>query len=136
PTRDGLLRFVERPTEYLSEVLDGLSVDERSALAVVFSRGGRSPVQLQFTHDEGALVEGIGGSPGQVQRAFRALDGTLLSLDRTDNQQAWVFRHPTIGDAIADLLIRDPALVRLYLKRTPIQQVMREVTCGDVGLQN
>jgi hypothetical protein len=136
PTRSQLLDFVERPAAYLAEVIDGLTQDERAALAVLFSRGGVRKVDENFTADELLLVEALGASAPGVHQAFRALNGTFLSLGRSEDGATWAFRHPTMRDATAELLIRDPALVRRYVQVTPIQQVMREVTCGDVGLQN
>jgi hypothetical protein len=45
----------------------------------------------------------------------------------------WNFKHPTIRDAFATLVSRDPELLDVYLSGTPMERIMEEVTCGEIG---
>jgi hypothetical protein len=46
-----------------------------------------------------------------------------------------MFKHPTIGDAYASFVAANPELLDIYLSWTNAEKLIREVTCGDVGLQ-
>lgn len=53
-----------------------------------------------------------------------------------EGQGIWRFKHPTIGDAFAALLLEDPELMGIYLQSAPVEKLVYQVTCGDVGLEH
>jgi hypothetical protein len=48
---------------------------------------------------------------------------------------AWRFKHPTVGDAYAFLLLQNPELLGIYVQGSPIDKLMGQISCGDVGLE-
>jgi hypothetical protein len=48
--------------------------------------------------------------------------------------ESWMFKHPTIGDAFASLVADNPELVDLYISGASMDKLLNEVTCGRVGL--
>lgn len=47
----------------------------------------------------------------------------------------WRFKHPTIRDAFASLVDEDTELMDIYLAGMPIDKLLMEVSCGNVGIQ-
>jgi hypothetical protein len=45
------------------------------------------------------------------------------------------FKHPTVGDAYAGILLHSPELLGIYVHGSPIDKLLGQVTCGDVGLE-
>jgi hypothetical protein len=54
----------------------------------------------------------------------------------TEAAAFWRFKHPTIGDAFAALLLENPELLGIYVQGSPIDKLVGQITCGNVGLEN
>lgn len=52
-----------------------------------------------------------------------------------DGDSVWRFKHPTIGDAFASALARSPELLGIFLLGSTTENLIKQVTCGDVGLE-
>lgn len=134
-SKAGLDDFVERPMDLLKEIVRTLDAGSRSALALVFMRGGSMPSPMSVTSEEKKAIELIGGSQADVRNALGALEGSLINQTRQGSGQFWRFKHPTIRDALASLVAEDRELMDIYLAGTPIEKLLQEVSCGDVGLE-
>jgi hypothetical protein len=130
-----LNQLVERQEAFLQEILQGLDVHSKAALALVYMRNDDlgSPIELEESEKEG--VERLGSNLGACITALEALNGSLVQYTNVDNAAAWRFKHPTIGDAYASLLLQSPELLGIYVQGSPIDKLMGQVTCGDVGLE-
>lgn len=134
-SKAGLLEFVARPMELLKEVIQTLDATSRSAIAVVFMRGGFLPSPVSTTSEEENAIRLLGGSASGVRNALNALDGSLLLLVKQDGEYSWRLKHPTIRDAFAALIAENRELLDIYLAGTPVRQLFQEVSSGDVGLE-
>jgi len=134
-TRAGLTDFVGRPMPFLQEVIQTLDADSRSAIALVFMRGGAVLSPVSLSDGEKDAVELLGGSLNRLRDALLALEGSLLIQVTEGGGVSWRFKHPTIRDAFAGLLAENRELMDIYLVGTPLPQLFREVSCGDVGLE-
>lgn len=134
-SKTGLDDFVAHPLELLCEIIRTLDAGSRSALALVFMRGGLLPSPVNMTPDEEHAVQLIGGSPSDVRTALNALEGGLLLQTLQGGTYAWRFKHPTLRDAFAALVAEDRELMDIYLAGTPIEKLFGEVSCGDVGIE-
>jgi hypothetical protein len=47
----------------------------------------------------------------------------------------WRFKHPTIGDAYAELLVQSPELLGIDIRGSAPERIVDQVTCGDVGIE-
>ncbi|MDO8891900.1 MAG: hypothetical protein Q7V00_08670 [Sulfurimicrobium sp.] len=134
-SKSGLDEFVAQPMELLREIIRTLDAGSRSALAIVFMRGGIMPSPMRITSEEEKAVTLLGGSQADVRNALNALEGSLLSQVRQGAGHFLKFKHPTIRDAFASLVAEDRELLDIYLTGTPIEKLFSEVSCGDVGLE-
>lgn len=134
-SKNGLNEFVAQPMELLQEVIRTLDAGSRSALAIIFMRGGMLPSPMKITNEEEKAVALLGGSQADVRNAISALEGSLLRQVRQGARHYIKFKHPTIRDAFASLVAEDRELLDIYLIGTPIEKLFSEVSCGDVGVE-
>lgn len=134
-SKGGLDNFVANPQELLCEIINTLDDGSRSALALVFMRGGILPSPLQMTSDEEQAIARLGGSTAEVLNALESLDGSLLLNTLQGGSYVWYFKHPTIRDAFATLVAENRELMDIYLAGSPLDKLFSEVSCGDVGIE-
>lgn len=131
----GLMQFVERPMELLKEIIQTLDTNSRSAVALVFMRGGSLPSPVTLSQEEEEVIKLFGGAASEVRNALVALDGSLLLLAQQGGHYFWHLKHPTIRDAFAALIAENRELMDIYLAGTPVPQVFQEVSCGNLALE-
>lgn len=134
-SRAGLIEFVSRPMDLLKEVIQTLDATSRSAIALVFMRGGLLPSPVSTTLEEENAIHLLGGSSADVRNALSALDGSLIMLVQQGGEFSWRLKHPTIRDAFAALIAENRELLDIYLTGTPVRQLLQEVSCGDMGIK-
>jgi hypothetical protein len=127
--------FVEHPLELLCEIIRTLDAGSRSALALVFIRGGLLPSPVKMTTDEERAVALLGGTVATVREALNSLDGSLLLPSLQGGSHTWRFKHPTIRDAFAAVIAEDRELMDIYLAGAPVEKLFSEVSCGDVRIE-
>ncbi len=134
-TESALNEFAEKPLELLKEVIRTIDDASRAALALVFMRAGSlaSPISLEPAEEKALAL--LGGGVASVREALKALDESLVLQVIHDGRNWWRFKHPTVRDAFGSLVVEDLELLDIYLLGTPVQTLLREITCGDVGLQ-
>jgi hypothetical protein len=134
-TRYHLNEFVEKRELFLQEVLRGLDEHSKAALAIIYMRNDslESPIELEESERE--AVERLGSSLGGCITALESLSGSLVQFTHAEGVAVWRFKHPTVGDAYASLLLQSPELLGIYVRGSPIDKLMGQVTCGDVGLE-
>ncbi|CAA2100548.1 hypothetical protein MBUL_00727 [Methylobacterium bullatum] len=123
--------FVNHPVEFLKEVITNLGDAGRAALALVFmhpASGLPSPIQRGETLETVTRLTGV--ESAEIARELQAMNGSLTLLVPGPDSDRWVFRHPTIGDAFADIVANSQELVELYVAGARLERLMVEVTCG------
>jgi len=133
---ENILDFVERQEAFLQDVLQGLDTDSRAALALVFMRNDRLPSPIELQESEREALERLGSTLGACRAALQALNGSLIRHITDENEALWQFKHPTVGDAFSELLIADPELLGIYAQGSPTEKLLRQVTCGEAGVEN
>lgn len=128
-------RFVENPIEFLREVINTLDAGCRSALALVFMRGGKLLSPVEMTAAEKQAVSRLGSSLADVIDALKSLDGSLLRYYYQDSEYVWSFKHATVRDAFADIVAEDREMMDIYLAGAPLDKLLAEVSCGDTGVE-
>ncbi len=131
----GLSTFVEKPLDMLCEVIDTMDDSSRSALALVFIRGGTLPSPFSATDEEKQAIARLGGTLGDAIKGLESLNGSLLVNSKKDGNYFWYFKHPTIRDAFAAIVASSRDLMDIYLTGAPLDKLFSEISCGDIGLQ-
>lgn len=128
-------QFVERREQLLQEVLQGLDSDSKAALALIYMRNGRLESPIQLRPSETQALERLSSNLGRCVAALESLKGSLVLFSHTSGEFAWQFKHPTIGDAYADLLVLSPEHLGIYIEGSAPERLVYQVTCGDVGIE-
>jgi len=128
-------QFVERREQLLQDILQSLDTDSKAALALIYMRNGRleSPVVLQPS--EAQALERLGSNLGRCIVALEALKGSLVLFSHLNGESIWQYKHPTIGDAYAALLIQSPEHLGIFIRGSAPERLIEQVTCGDVGIE-
>ena len=131
-TSEGLSDFFNRPLRYLLEVIQGLATDDKSALALLFVRAGqlRSPIRL--TENDQLTLSRFGGDPRHVAASLQSMRNTFTRLVYQESSRQWEFQHPTIRDAVRDLVKSDDELLDIYISGATTTELFSEVTCGHI----
>jgi DNA-binding ferritin-like protein (Dps family) len=133
-TSGHITAFVEKPLDYLTDMLSSLDVDSKAAIGLLFMNGGSLLHPLSLSSAEQNALQLLGSSETDVRQVLPTLDGDILRLVRSEPSR-WTYKHPTINDAYARLLSQNPELIDVYLSGVTPNKLMREITCGDVGVQ-
>jgi len=128
-------QFVERREQLLQEVLQGLDADSKAALALIYMRDGRLESPIQLRPSETQALERLDSDLGGCVAALEALKGSLALLSHASGEYVWQFKHPTIGDAYAEILVQSPEHLGIYMEGSAPERLVDQVTCGDVGIE-
>lgn len=128
-------QFVEKREHLLQEVLTGLDADSKAALALIYMRNGRLESPIELEPSESQALERLGSDLGGCVTALEALKGSLVLLSHPSGEVLWQFKHPTIGDAYAAILIESPEHLGIFIQGSAPERLVEQVTCGDVGIE-
>ncbi|MGY2084850.1 nSTAND3 domain-containing NTPase [Blastococcus sp. SYSU DS0539] len=119
-------QFLTHPRGYLKELLEKLDAPHEAAVALVFTHDGHLACPFTPTPGDEGLISSIGATVPAVRQALGNLGGTLLRTDAIRGEYA--FRHPSIGDAYAELLTNQPEKLVIWLRGAPLRQILTEAT--------
>lgn len=130
-----LMNFVERREELLCEIIDSLDIDSKAALSLIYMRKGilESPFILNTTEEN--AIERLGSTLGECIKALEALNNSLVIHHIIEDQPTWLFKHPTIGDAYANILSSRSDLLGIFLTGCSIDSLISQITCGDLHIE-
>jgi hypothetical protein len=134
-SRTSVTDFVGRQEQLLQEVIEGLDKHSQAALALIFMRDGALESPIDLRSSEGSALTRLGTDLGETIAALNAMKDSLTVQVREDGRAIWRFKHPTVGDAYASILLKNSELMDIYLEGTPTEELLATVTCGDVGLE-
>lgn len=130
-----LNNFVEKREQFLIDLCKELDPACKAALALFFMSNGHllSPISLTAAEEE--ALRRLGGNLGACTAALEALRDSLIIHVTSNGESFWTFKHPTIGDAYSAMLRESPELLGIYIRGSSIEKLIRQVTCGDVGIE-
>lgn len=128
-------QFVQKREQLLQEVLQGLDASSKAALGLIYMRNDKlaSPIELQVSESD--AICRLGSDLGRCITALEALEGSLVLHTCAGGDSMWRFKHPTIGDAYAAMLVQSPEHLGIYIQGSSPDRLIGQVTCGDVGLE-
>jgi len=136
-SRERLIRLVEHPVEFLTEVLEQLDDASRAAVALIFlnsQTGVPSPIGTSPALEMVTRLMGV--RPAELARAMQHLNDSLTRLVSEDDGDRWIFRHPTVSDAFAAIVGASPELIELYVHGAKIDRLLREAACQPRAADN
>lgn len=128
-------RFVEQRESFLIDVCENLDAACKAALALVYMRRSKLLSPIELAPAEMEALQRHGSDLGGCTAALDVLSGSFLMHSTIDGEAFWSFKHPTVGDAYAAILRKNPELLGIYVRGADVDKLMREVTCGDVRIE-
>ncbi len=131
PTAERLKELVERPVEFLTEILEQLDTSSQGAIALIFLHGESgvpSPIGQSSSLD--MVTRLLGVQPAEVAKAIGHLNDSLTRRQSTPDGDRWIFRHPTVTDAFAEIVAQSPELIELYVHGAKVSRLISEVVCA------
>jgi hypothetical protein len=124
PRKPSLVRFMEEPTEHLIDTVNALDDQLKAALILVYvHQAGFDPSD----HDPlaaKAVAELTGYSISKIQDCFMELQGSFLKL----SGPRWTFAHPTISDALTEVMRQKPHMMAALIRGAPIDTILGSFT--------
>jgi hypothetical protein len=124
-----LIRFMKEPREHLIDTINALDEPLRAALILVYVHQGA------LSSDQGddeacrAVAELVGESLPRIHERMGELKGSFLRVARVSGKDVWGFAHPTIADALTDILKDRSHMIAALLRGAPIDTIMNGFVC-------
>lgn len=127
-SKTGISDFFEKPKEYLKDIINNLIDVEKAALVLVFAHENKLMCPVEYTDEDKEIINQICGQDTLTYAVFENLKGDFLKLN-TGRQLFWYFRHPTLMEAISDYLFEKAGLLKIYVAKAPLKNVMNNMAC-------
>lgn len=125
PRESSLVRFMEEPTEHLIDTVNALDDRLRAALILVYVHQAGFDPSDHDSHAAQAVTELTGYSITKIQECFGELKGSFLKL----SGPRWTFSHPTISDALTEIMRQKPHMMAALIRGAPIDTILGSFTC-------
>lgn len=125
PRKTSLVRFMEEPTEHLIDTVNALDDQLQAALILVYvHQAGFDPSDYDQQAAK-AVADLTGYSITKIQDSFTELKGSFLKL----SGPRWTFAHPTISDALTEVMRQKPHMMAALIRGAPIDTILGSFTC-------
>ncbi|MCX8999102.1 hypothetical protein NOF55_18500 [Rhizobiaceae bacterium BDR2-2] len=125
PRESSLVRFMKEPREHLIDTVNALDDQLQAALILVYvHQAGFDPND----HDPSAaqaVAELTGYTLTKIQDCFAELAGSFLKLSGSK----WTFAHPTISDALTEILRQKPHMMAALIRGATIDTILNSFVC-------
>ncbi|WP_439588241.1 hypothetical protein [Hydrogenophaga sp.] len=125
PRESSLVRFMEEPTEHLIDTVNALDDQLQAALILVYVHQAGFDPSNHDTSAAQAVAELTGYAITKIQDCFAELKGSFLKLSGSK----WTFAHPTISDALTEILRQKPHMMAALIRGATIDTILSSFTC-------
>lgn len=130
PRESSLVRFMQEPTEHLIDTVNALADQLQAALILVYvHQSGFDPGDYDLPAAQ-AVAELTGYTLTKIQDCFTELKGSFLKLSGSK----WTFAHPTISDALTEILRQKPHMMAALIRGATIDTILSSFTCESSPL--
>jgi hypothetical protein len=127
---ESLVRFVRSNRGFLNQTIKELAKASRAALTLVFLHGGKMPVGNPSAHMQEIVVRHYDVDRETLSDALLYLKHSFVVEKVEGSQSFWVFKHPTLSDALAAALGEAEGMRELYLRGVNVQTVVADTVCA------
>ncbi len=121
---DVLLQFIQEPKEHLLQTIQELSRLHRAALTLVFLHRGHMPVGAATPDMLDLVMRHFAVDAESLGQAILQLRDSFLVQTVMGASHFWVFKHPTIADAIGAMLGETEGMGELYLRGSKSEAIL------------
>ncbi|HCE24102.1 MAG TPA: hypothetical protein DF282_16555, partial [Hyphomonas sp.] len=127
PRESSLVRFMKEPREHLIDTVNALDDQLQAALILVYvHQAGFDPNDYNPSAAQ-AVAELTGFTLTKIQDCFAELAGSFLKLSGSK----WTFAHPTISDALTEILRQKPHMMAALIRGATIDTILSSFICEN-----
>jgi hypothetical protein len=130
PRESALVQFMNEPREHLVDTVNALDDHLQAALILVYvHQAGFDPNDYDPSAAQ-AVAELTGFTLTRIQDCFAELKGSFLK----PSGSKWTFAHPTISDALTEILRQKPHMMAALIRGATIDTILSSFTCEGSSL--
>lgn len=126
-----IVRFMEEPREHLIDTINALDDGQRAALLLVYVHQGAFDQANPDTAAADAVTEITGVALPHILECFSDMQGSFFKRP-SPGDRTWSFAHPTISDALTEILREKPHMVPALLRGATIETILGGFICEGV----
>lgn len=130
-----LCKFMAEPRDHLSATINELDSTQYAALVMIYVHQGKFNPAKPDAAAKKAVIESLGVEYPKINSLLKELEGSFTKSAKTEKGTVWAFEHPTISDAITDILMEQEHMTDALIRGAPIKTVMLNFACEDTGDQ-
>ena len=130
PRESALVQFMKEPREHLVDTVNALDDHLQAALILVYVHQAGFDPNDHDTSAAQAVTELTGFTLTRIQDCFAELKGSFLKLSGSK----WTFAHPTISDALTEILRQKPHMMAALIRGATIDTILSSFTCEGSSL--
>lgn len=127
---DCLEDYIVKQKEFLKQTLRELDNDSFAAVALIFMSDSKLESPIDISKDQIKLIKKLGSSESMASQAINNLKDSFTRLEKNENGNFWTFKHPTLGDALSEIIKENPELLEIYLTGVKASNLIKEISCG------
>lgn len=129
-----LIRFMREPREHLVDTINALDDALRAALILVYVHQGALSSEQGDDEACRAVAEMVSEPLPRIHERMPELKGSFLRVSKIAGRDVWGFAHPTIADALTDILKDRSHMVAALLRGAPIETILNGFVCEGADL--
>jgi hypothetical protein len=128
-TQNELVRFMREPREHLIDTINALDTALRGALVLVYVHQGTFVSSVADSSADQVVTDLMGVPLPRIREGMQELRGSFLRSAIVDGRETWSFAHPTIADALTEILTERPHMVAALLRGATINTILEGFVC-------
>lgn len=124
PRETSLVQFMREPREHLVDTVNALDETLRAALILVYVHRGVFNIGNADRLAFDTVVNLTGISEPRILDSFIELKGSFLKTSGIGPAADWSFAHPTIADALTEILREKPHMMAALLRGATIETIL------------
>jgi hypothetical protein len=128
--RGSLVGFIRSNRSFLMQTIKELGKANRAALTLVFLHGGKMPTGDPSAHMQELVTRHYDVDRETLGDALLHLKGSFIVEKTEAGRSHWVFKHPTLSDALAAALGEAEGMRELYLRGVNVHNVVSDTVCS------
>lgn len=128
-SKAALIRFMSEPRGHLVETIQDLERPLQAALVLVYVHQGRVIGNELTSEASQSVASAFDLTISSILPRMKELLGSYLRVATQQGQDVWSFSHPTIADALTDILQGQPHMTAALVHGASVETVLNGFTC-------
>jgi hypothetical protein len=130
PREASLIRFMQEPREHLIDTVNALDEVSQAALLLVYVHQAAFNINSDRNSAAALAVSSLTSVPlPRILDCLEELKGSFLRGPAPHGEPVWTFAHPTIADALTEILREKPHMMAALLRGATVATILSSFSC-------